>query len=167
MLPPNRPSRPTNRHFWHTERAGNACAEEVWVSWTTLDDWPGFDDGVSTASLASGATTITATGQRGTLLDPTGRKVKFEVTAFSPGSFYTFTSQLPLAKLHVHRILTELGGEVSVTHEVWFGGPLALVWAGLLGRKFRGMLPGVVRKLVVLAEAEVRAGKPTNESNPR
>ena len=152
--PPPRPPSPTRRHFWAEAEAG-APPEAVWAVWTDLDVWPSIDPALRSVELAGGARTIAAVGQEGTLVDETGRPIAWSVTYLDPLRAYTFTSRLPLARLHVHRRLNPTdSGRLRLTHEVWFGGPLGAIFGLLLGRRFASLLPGVVARVVELAESK-------------
>ncbi len=149
ILPPARPDQPTNKHFWHTEYA-DVDAQVVFDMWTSIPDWPLFDTGLEAAALKDGRDKIIEVGQKGILIAEGGRKVKFEITAYDPGTHsYSFTSQLILAKLHIYRFAkADTSGQLAITHEVWFSGPLGSLFAGILGKKFRAQLPAVVKRVV-------------------
>ena len=152
MLPPGRPQSPTRRHFWHTEHSEHASPAAVWSMWTDVERWPVFDTGLTAAKLKDNSTQITAVGQRGELVAEGGRVVNFEITHLAPERRqYTFSSQLIFAKLHVHRFVVEQGEGCSITHEVWFSGAFAPLFAALLGATFRRQLPAVVKRVVQLA----------------
>ena len=116
-----------------------------------MSRWTAFDTGLTAASLADGSDVIGAVGQGGILTAEGGREVRFEVTHFEPERLcYTFTSELILANLHVHRAiaLADSGAAAAVTHEVWFDGWLGRGFALLLGATFRQQLPAVVQRVV-------------------
>lgn len=152
--PPPRPTSPTRRHFW-AEAEAAAPPEAVWAVWTDLDAWPDFDPALRSVELAGGSRTITAVGQEGTLVDETGRAIAWSVTYLDPPRAYTFTSRLPLARLHVHRCLRATDSDrLRLTHEVWFAGPLGAIFGLFLGRRFASLLPGVVARVVERAESK-------------
>lgn len=156
-LPPPRPTAPTRRHFWSSAQTV-ASAQDIWEIWTDLTAWPDFDPALRSVSLADGGARIEAVGQAGTLVDETGRSIAWRVTHVAPQSSYTFTSKLIFAELHVHRSLVEgPTGGIQITHEVWFAGPLGRGFAALLGGRFRSLLPGVVARVVELAEARTQS----------
>lgn len=143
---PPRPEVLTNRHFWCTLTT-NAPSKKVWSIWADVSNWQTWDTGLEYATL-EGKFGEGATGK----IRSGGTTSSFRVTAFSPGRSYTITTALPLAKLHVNRTLCEREGETSITHEVWFSGLLAGLFAGVFGRKFRSLLPNVVANVKNLAE---------------
>ena len=146
MFPPPRSARPTNRHFRASART-TAAPATVWKLWTDVPNWKRWDEGLEDAHL-TGPFTAGATGN----IIAGGRSTGFTVSHLEPGKAYTITSKLPLGKLHVHRVLDVNSTGTQLTHEVWFTGPAALVFAALFGRKFRAMLPSVVEKVKTLTQ---------------
>lgn len=154
VLPPPRPGAPTRRHFWET---GTTDAEprRVWDVWTDLAAWPDFDPEMERAESPEGDGHLVRLGQRGTGASG-GRALRFAVTHFEPPRRYTFTTDLPLGKLHVHRhAQARAGGGCTFTHEVWFAGLSQYALAPWLGPRFRAALPRVVARVAVLAEAHM------------
>ena len=153
ILPPPRPPAPTRRHFW-TTLTTEATPAQVWRVWTDLSLWPDFDPEMERAETPEGDGRFVRLGQSGTGTSG-GRELRFEVTHFAPGRAYTFTTEMPLGKLHVHRTLDALpAGGTRLTHEVWFSGASAPVFALLLGGRFREALAGVVPRVAQLALAQ-------------
>ena len=149
-LPPARPAAPTRRHFWASAKTA-ASPAQVWDLWTDLAAWPDFDPEMQRAESPGGRGRLVRLGQRGTGSSG-GRALRFAVTHFDPGCSYTFTTDMPLGELHVHRRLSTLPeGGCELTHEVWFAGLSAPVFAALIGARFRSALAGVVPRVAALA----------------
>ncbi len=126
----------------------HALPERVWAVWTDVANWPRWDTELVSASL----TGPFEQGARGTL-KPRGAPVSsFVLSEVTPGQSYTFTTALPLGKLHVRRYLTR-GETLTFTHEVGFTGLSAPVFSALLGARYRKALPEAMQKLRALAEA--------------
>ena len=147
MSPPTRPASPTNRHFWFTLPA-TAPPERIWTLWTDVSNWRQWDTGLESAR----AITPFGPGSTGEIVAD-GRTSTFTVTAYTVGRSYTIRTNLPGAALHVRRFLKDEGNAATLTHEVWFSGPLAFVFAGLFGAKFRRLLPDAVAHVNQLAHA--------------
>ena len=128
-----------------------APKERIWQLWTDVAGWPRWDTPLQSASLEA---TIAA-GVSGTLVTRDGQRSQFTVTAFAPMSGYTFCTRLPLATLTVGRFFGREhdDGRLEFTHRVAFSGPLAPLFAALLGRGFMWQLPDVMAKLRQLAES--------------
>lgn len=94
-------------------------------------------------------------GARGEIVDRSGRTSTFVVVEVEQGEHATYEVRLPAARLVLRRSLT---GHRSrrLRHEVTFGGPLAPVWAVVLGRGFRRQLPPTLDALVTAAERPKR-----------
>ena len=111
--------------------------EEVWRRWAEVETWHEWDTEVKEASL-KGNFELSA---KGTLTLKTGPETSFTITEFIPEQSYTFTTDLPLAKLHVKRYFSK--NRTAFTHEVGFTGTLAPLFGFLLGRRFEEVLPEV------------------------
>ena len=138
----------SNRHFSHTLHT-NVEPDKVWVVWNNVAQWKVWDEGLKDAS-AEGPLAL---GTKGTIVSLNGKKSKFEVVAFEAGKSYTFKTKLPMCGLFVKRSLTTKAGTTCFTHEVWFKGPLSAVFASLLGKKFRAMLPPTMQNIKQSIEA--------------
>ncbi len=134
--------------FSHTLTT-TATPEQIWAVWIAVDRWHEWDTELESASLA-GAFALNA---QGTLKPKSAPASAFNISQLDPGISYTFTTQLPFCKLHVHRFLTSSTFGVSFTHEVSFTGLLAPVFGLLLGQQFRAVLPSVMENLRQQAES--------------
>ncbi len=143
----DRPSNPNPKHFWHKEKTV-ASPDTIWKIWTNVGDWKDWDTGLKDASL-NGDFELYTTGE---IISLEGRKSKFRIVDFKAGKSYTIQTKLPLSSLYVKRFMSEENGAVYITHEVWFKGFTAGMFAKLFGRKFMEMLPGVVQNVKKIAE---------------
>jgi Polyketide cyclase / dehydrase and lipid transport len=93
-------------------------------------------------------------GAHGTLKPQGGPKVKFVIKELRPDREYTDTNYLPGARLIFQHTAqpTPDGCELEVT--VTMEGPLARVWALLIGKNFRKSVPEDLDRLIKLAERE-------------
>ena len=133
--------------FLHTLETN--APEEVWRCWLDVETWHEWDTEVKQATLEGDF----KLGAKGTLTPKTGPKTSFTITEFTPEQEYTFTTGLPLAKLHVRRYFSN--SRTAFTHEVSFTGTLGALFGFLLGRRFREVLPEVMvnlRDLAALSE---------------
>ncbi len=130
--------------FSHTLETN--APEEVWRRWLEVETWHEWDTEIESATLNSEF----KLGAKGTLTPRTGPKTSFTVTELIPEQDYTFTTNLPLAKLHVRRYFSKT--RTAFTHEVSFTGTLAPLFGFLLGRRFQKVLPEVMVNLRELAE---------------
>ncbi|MEM0963437.1 MAG: SRPBCC family protein [Bacteroidota bacterium] len=139
----------TNRAFVHTLLVA-ASPEAVWQIWTDVDGWPRWDTELREARIDGDF----AEGTRGRLQPISGPSASFEITDLDPGHSYTIRTRLPMAGLYVRRSWAPAGeGSIAITHEVWFGGLLAGLFASRLGPTFWQALPGVMERVRRLAEA--------------
>ena len=131
--------------FSHTLETN--APEEVWRRWIEVETWHEWDTEVEEVSLRGEF----EPGAKGTLTPKTGPKTSFTITELTPEQSYTFTTDLPLAKLYVRRYFTS--SRTAFTHEVSFAGTLAPLFGFLLGRRFQKVLPQVMVNLRTLAQS--------------
>ena len=140
-------AQPTNKHFWHTVET-TASTNEIWSIWTDVSNWKNWDTGLKDAKMK----TAFAKNAKGVITSLEGRKSKFKVVEYKEGHFYTFKTNLPLGGLYVKRSLEEKEGKIHFTHEVWFKGLTAGIFAKNFGASFREMLPKVMENIKQIAE---------------
>lgn len=131
--------------FSHTLKTN--APEEVWWRWTEVETWHEWDTEVASAALEGDFNL----GAKGNLKPKTGPGSSFTITELTPQQSYTFTTQLPLAKLHVKRSFS--ADRTAFTHEVSFTGLLAPLFGRLLGKRFQAVLPQVMMNLRELTES--------------
>ena len=97
-------------------------------------------------------------GARGVLKPKSGPRVRFQITTCDPGREYTDTSRLPGARLVFrHTAQPVPGGGTTLDVHVGLEGPLARVWARILGGGFRESAQTDLDRLVRLVEQDVTA----------
>lgn len=139
---------PTNKHFWHSEKT-SAAPEKIWQIWTDVPNWKDWDSGLKEAAI-KGEFGLNA---KGIIRSLEGRKSKFKIVEFVEGKSYTFKTNLPLGGLYVKRYLAVKNGQTYFTHEVWFKGITAGIFAKAFGKDFRKILPEVLTNIKTIAEA--------------
>lgn len=138
--------------FSHTVET-SATPEAVWSMWTAVGSWPEWDIELKSAQL-EGSFQLGATGQ---LTPKVGPPSSFVISQLDPKKSYTFTTQLPLCKLKVHRFFQsnrDADEALRFTHEVSFSGPLAFLFSAFLGTRFRRALPIAMQEIKRLAELQ-------------
>lgn len=114
-------------------RAISAGAGAVWELWEDAARWPEWNPAIAAAKLVGPFAIGTVAVIRFRGRPP----MKFEITALEPGTAFVDEARLPGARLgHEHRV-AEGDGDVTVTHRIYFEGPLAEVWGALMGRRIR------------------------------
>jgi len=139
--------RPTNKHFWHTEKTV-ASPEKIWSLWTDVPNWKDWDKGLKEATIEENF----ELNAKGIIHSLEGRKSKFKVVDYQAGQSYTFKTSLPLGGLYVKRSLEVQNGITHFTHEVWFKGLTAGIFAKAFGKDFKAMLPSVLANIKEIAE---------------
>jgi hypothetical protein len=141
------PATGTNRHFSFTMPiSGDGTA--VWTLWTDVTRWRLWDGGLKDARI-DGAYAVGAIGY---VTPHSGPDSRFEVTHVEPYRRTRFVTQLILASLDIDRTINGDVGNLNITHDVRFSGPLGWLFAAILGPGFRRALPSTMAKLVALAE---------------
>lgn len=136
----------SRRDFRASGPVGDRAAE-VWHRWTTPGTWSGWDRGLRGAELPGPF----VAGARGTLVGLDGRRSRFVVDEVDPGRRVRWHVPLPGARMDLTRTIADGVAE----HHVRFRGPLAPVWAAVLGRRFRPLLGPTLAAL--LADTDDRA----------
>ena len=125
-----------------------ATPAAYFARWIDHDTWPTWDPDTEWVRVDGPV----AVGARGVLKPKRGPKVKFVISACVPGSEYTDTALLPGAHLifqhTVDRI--EQGSDLRVL--VTIEGPLAFLWAKVMGGGFRDSAQANLDRLVRLVE---------------
>ncbi len=142
-LPGDTLPEPTNKHFWHRLET-EAEASKIWQVWTTVDRWHEWDTGLQAAVMEAPF----QEGSKGYLTSLEGRRSRFKVVAYEDGRSYTIRTPLLFSSLYVRRYLKTTDGITTITHEVWFKGLTAGLFANKFGPKFRKMLPGVMNNVI-------------------
>lgn len=149
LVPPESPAEvPNNKHFWHSIET-EAPPAQIWTVWTDVNRWHEWDSGLHAAEMA----TTFEEGSKGHIISLEGRKSKFKVIDYEEGLSYTFRTPLLFSNLYVKRYLRTSNGKTTITHEVWFKGLTAGLFAKRFGPKFREMLPTVMDKVIEKAKA--------------
>ena len=138
---------PSNKHFWHSLDT-KASPKAIWQIWTDVSNWKKWDKGLKMAAMDSAF----QLGAKGTITSLEGREAQFKVVEFEPGKSYTYKTKLPLGSLYVKRYLESKDGKLYFTHEVWFKGLTAGIFAKNFGPEFRRLLPEVMEEVKKIAE---------------
>jgi len=111
----------------------------TWPEWSPDTDWVRIDGPVRT-------------GATGALKPRGGPKVKIVVRACEPGREYTDEARFPGARLTFQHTVAPVGDGVELGVRVGITGPLARLWAAVLGKGFRTSVQPDLDRLVALVE---------------
>jgi hypothetical protein len=115
-----------------------------WEEWSPDTEWVRVD----------GPVELGATG----VIKPTGGpKTRFSISALDPDREYTDTSYLPGARLVFQHLVSTNDGATRLEVAVSMTGPLAWLWARVMGGGFRESTQADLDRLVSLVEARVAA----------
>jgi hypothetical protein len=113
----------------------------TWPEWNTDTEWVRLDGPF-------------ATGTRGVLKPKGGPRVKFVIDSLVPAKEFVDVSLLVGARLTFrHEVETLSTGGCAITVKVTLAGPLARVWAKILGAGFRSNTQPDLDRLVATVEA--------------
>ncbi len=139
--------RGTTRNF-SCSLTSSADKETFWKIWTDVENWPNFDTPLKKASIEGNM----QVGAKGSITTQQGQHSSFVITEYEALKGYTFVTQLPACRLTVKRYFEE-GCSLKFTHHISFTGPLAFLFAVILGRGFMKALPPVMQNLKRIAES--------------
>jgi hypothetical protein len=112
----------------------------TWSQWSPDSEWVRLDGPV-------------AQGTSGVLKPKGGPEVRFSITALVEDREYTDTSKFPGATLVFQHLVQAEEDRTKLDVQVSISGPLAWLWAGILGGGFRKSVPADLDRLVALVEA--------------
>jgi len=129
----------------------SAGPETIFALWADVNHWSDFDHGIEWARLvgsfeAGGCYTIRPKG---------GPTVKATILVVEPYKTFVDVSHLPGAKLRFEHIIREQQGHSTVTITMSISGPLAWLWAKILGKNQQADLEKSTASLIAKAEGHV------------
>lgn len=133
-----------------------ALPENIWALWADMPGSTAWDGGIEWATLKGGF----QVGGGGELKPNGGRIAAFTITHLQEGRSFTTLTPLPLARMWFHHSMEPSTMGTKLVHRVEVEGPLAWVWARVLGSVLRANLPTAMRKLAQLAEHPMRSAAP-------
>lgn len=110
-----------------------------WAEWSPDSEWARVDGPVTA-------------GARGRLKPKGGPATKFVVTVCEADREYTDVTKLPGARLTFQHTAEAAGDGTRLRVRIWIEGPLARLWARILGSGFRDSAPADLDRLVAIAE---------------
>lgn len=126
----------------------SATREQIWHMWQDVANWKRWDHGIEYSSIEGPF----QAGVRGVLKPKGGPLVKTQLTCVEPMSMFVDESTLFLGRIIVSHFIVEAKGKREVTHQIEMKGPLAFLWAYLIGRTMRKNLPQEMQAMVTIAE---------------
>jgi hypothetical protein len=125
-----------------------ASPDAFFARWTQHETWPEWSPDTHWVRVDGPV----AVGTRGLLKPRGGPKAKFVISVCAPGKEYTDTTLLPGARLVFQHTVepVEQGSELGV--RVTMKGPLAFLWAKVMGGRFLDSAQADLDRLVRLVE---------------
>lgn len=143
--------------MWSTSSTFDApglSASAVWsAAYADASAWPQWNDALASASLSEPF----VVGSRARVRFRTGLRLRFALVEVEEGRVFTDESRLPGARMgHRHELepLPARDGApegVRLVNTIYVRGPLARLWAPILGPQARKGLPGWQRRAAALA----------------
>jgi hypothetical protein len=137
--------------MWSTSSTFDApglTAAEVWSrAYADASAWPAWNDALASASLDEPF----VVGSRARVRFRTGLRLRFTLTEVEEGRVFTDESRLPGARMgHRHELQPTADG-VRLVNTIYIRGPLARLWAPILGPQAKRGLPGWQQRAAALA----------------
>ncbi len=137
--------------MWSTSSTLDApglTASAIWSrAYADASAWPAWNDALAAASLDEPF----AVGSRARVRFRTGLRLRFTLTEVEAERVFTDESRLPGARMgHRHELQATADG-VRLVNTIYIRGPLARLWAPILGPQAKRGLPGWQRRAVALA----------------
>ena len=115
----------------------SASSATIWNIWQDVANWNTWDQGIECSILKG----LFQTGSSGTLKPKGGPSLTFTLTLVEPLKTFIAESKLPFAQIIVSHFLKERQGKTFVTHQTEMKGPLAFLFAYLIGRNIKKTYP--------------------------
>ncbi|HEV7773186.1 MAG TPA: SRPBCC family protein [Conexibacter sp.] len=137
--------------MWSTSSTYNApglTASDLWSrAYADASAWPAWNDALASACLDEPF----QVGSRARVRFRTGLRLRFTLTEVEPERVFTDESRLPGARMgHRHELQPTADG-VRLVNTIYIRGPLARLWAPILGPQAKRGLPGWQRRAAALA----------------
>jgi hypothetical protein len=137
--------------MWSTSSTLDApglTAADVWSrAYADASAWPAWNDALATSSLDEPF----QVGSRARVRFRTGLRLRFTLTEVEAERVFTDESRLPGARMgHRHELQPTPDG-VRLVNTIYIRGPLARLWAPILGPQARKGLLGWQRRAAALA----------------
>ncbi len=137
-----------------TASAGSSAEPSAFFArWTDHASWTDWDPDLAWVHLDGPV----AEGTTGRLKPTGGPRVRFTITTLRPDREYTDTSRLFGARLVFQHLAEPTAAGTTLEVRVSMSGPLAPVWARILGGGFRTSAPAGLQRLVELVERDSAA----------
>jgi hypothetical protein len=117
---------------------------DTWPTWSPDTEWVRVDGPVRT-------------GTTGVLKPQGGPKVRFTISGCEPGREYTDTTKLPGATLVFRHTAAVTSDGTDLHVLVTIDGPLARLWAVVMGKGFRESAQADLDRLVAVVESPVQS----------
>ncbi len=126
----------------------SALPSQVWKVWEDVENWSSWDCGLEFSTIDGPF----QTGTRGRLKPKGGPLVQTELTKVEPMRMFTDEARLFGAKIVVSHSMARSGEKTAVTHRIEMKGPLAYLFAFLIGREMKKNLAREMLAMVKKAE---------------
>lgn len=127
----------------------SASPEDIWQIWQDVKNWNTWDYGIEYSNINGPF----AEGAKGVLKPKGGPLVHTQLTCVEPFKKFVDESKLFLARIVVSHYLAQSAGKTLVTHQIEMKGPLAFLFAYLIGRTMKKNLPQEMETMVKKAES--------------
>jgi hypothetical protein len=144
--------------MWSTSSTFDAhgvTASAVWsAAYADASAWPAWNDALAAASLDEPF----VVGLRARVRFRTGLRLHFTLVEVEEGRVFTDESRLPGARMGHRHELQPFADGVRLVNTIYLRGPLARLWAPILGPQAKRGLPGWQRRAAALAADLSAAG---------
>ena len=128
----------------HAAAQSTSTPSQFFARWIDHDSWSEWAPDIQWVRL----TGPVAEGTRGVLKPKGGPAAKFVISALVTDREYTDTSKLPGATLVFQHLVSPSPTGADLEVRVTLDGPLARLWAAILGKGFASTAPADLERLV-------------------
>jgi len=131
-----------------TRQVTTANPADIFSLWADINHWADYDTGIEWAKL----TDAFAEGNHYTIKPKGGPKVKATIVTVEPSRHFVDISHLFGARLVFDHMIDQQGSRTAVSITQTVHGPLAWVWAKILGKNQQADLEASTANLIKKAE---------------
>lgn len=144
--------------------ATNLSRGKIWEHYSNPETWPKWHYGIEWVHFDGPFTT----GTWGIMKPAEGAPFRFCITDVIPGESFAVTYYLPNAEmLSTHEIKPAKNGKLAISFKFQMTGPLAPLFAVIMGRKIKEHLPNIMRSFDLYVEQTTTKYKTLRYSQPK
>ena len=126
-----------------------ASVEDIWKLLSEVNSWPTWDHDLEYSSIDGPF----QSGTTGKLKFKSGPLLQTKLIKVEPMKSFTQEAKIALSRVIMSHYVTEHYSKTTVTFQTEICGPMAFIWALLIGRSIKKKIPIEMSAMVKIAES--------------